>query len=142
MKEIIIYPISSGVAVIFPSGEIPLRDVIGKDVPSEEYKVISVDDLPDAYFRSAWLYDNNLGITIDINSAKEIQRNKWREARINKFSELDLAFMRAIETNDTNKQLEIASKKQALRDVTLITLPDDLTNIKATWPEILGNNSY
>lgn len=142
MKEIIIYPTSSGVAVIFPSGEIPLQGVIDKDVPSKEYKVISIDDLPDAYFRSAWLYDKDLGITIDINSAKEIQRNKWREARNNKFPELDLAFMRAIETGDTIKQSEITSKKQSLRDVTLIPLPDDLTDIKATWPEILGDNSY
>ena len=120
MKEIIIYPTSSGVAVIFPSGEIPLQNVITKDVPSDQYKIISIDDLPDAYFRSAWLYDNNYGITIDIDFAKEIQRNKWREARTNKFPELDLAFMRAIETGDTNKQSEIVSKKQALRDVTLL----------------------
>jgi len=36
------------------------------------------------------------------------------------------------------KKGEIVAAKQALRDVTLTPLPDDLAGIKATWPDILN----
>lgn len=50
----------------------------------------------------------------------------------------DVSFMRAVEQGDTAKQTEIAALKQLLRDVTTTPLPNTLPEIKATWPEILG----
>ena len=47
--------------------------------------------------------------------------------------------VRTFEANDEEKKAEIISAKQALRDVTLTTLPDDLAGIKATWPDILND---
>jgi hypothetical protein len=35
------------------------------------------------------------------------------------------------------KQQEIASMKQQLRDITAIELPDNLEDLKNTWPSIL-----
>jgi hypothetical protein len=48
--------------------------------------------------------------------------------------------MRAVETGDTAKQQQIATQKQALRDVTTtdlssVTTPEELKNV---WPDILS----
>jgi hypothetical protein len=46
--------------------------------------------------------------------------------------------MKAIEVEDSVAASAIAVQKQELRDVTKITLPDTLPEIKATWPDILN----
>jgi len=79
-------------------------------------------------------------ITVNPDKAKAIWKNKWREARKPLLASLDIEFMKAVETADTNKQAEIASKKQELRDVTntpiLGTTPEE---IKSVWPEVLND---
>ena len=57
-------------------------------------------------------------IKIDIEKAKNIYKDILRSARKPMLEELDLAFMRAVETGNTSLQAEIAAKKQALRDIT------------------------
>ena len=79
-------------------------------------------------------------ITINLDKAKNIQKNRWREARKPLLEKLDTEFMRAVETGDTTKQQQIAAKKQALRDVTntdlsSVTTPEELKNV---WPDILS----
>ena len=79
-------------------------------------------------------------ITINLDKAKNIQKNRWREARKPLLTQLDTEFMRAVESGDTIKQQQIAAKKQALRDVTVtdlstITTPEELKNV---WPDILN----
>lgn len=79
-------------------------------------------------------------ITINLDKAKNIQKNRWREARKPLLTQLDTEFMRAVESGDTVKQQQIAAKKQALRDVTVtdlstITTPEELKNV---WPDILN----
>jgi hypothetical protein len=55
----IIYPVADGIAVIHPSGHLPLDVVARKDVPQDvAYKVIDIADLPeDRTFRAAWEAD-------------------------------------------------------------------------------------
>jgi hypothetical protein len=55
-------------------------------------------------------------ITINLEKAKEIWRNKIRADRQPIFNNLDILYMRALETNDIEKQNEIIIKKQKLRD--------------------------
>lgn len=55
-------------------------------------------------------------ISIDIEQAKNIWRNKLRILRIPILEQLDIQFMKAIESNNTDKQQDIANKKQILRD--------------------------
>jgi hypothetical protein len=79
-------------------------------------------------------------ITINLDKAKEIQKNRWRTARKSILEKLDIEFMRAVENGDTTKQQQIATKKQTLRDVTTtdlstITTPEQLKNV---WPDILS----
>jgi len=78
-------------------------------------------------------------IIVNPDKAKAIWKDKWREARKPLLASLDIEFMKAVETADTEKQAEIASKKQALRDVTNTEINGNTPEeIKAVWPSVLN----
>ena len=131
----ITYPQPNGqVAIVIPTGDV--NDAI-KDVPEGvEYKIVESVDIDNDYF-NAYEFDAELGAKVNIEKAKAIHIDKFRSARTPLLAALDVSFMRAVEAGNTDLQKEIASKKQALRDVTSIELPNALEGIKATWPEVL-----
>lgn len=59
MKRIIYQTPEGGVAVIIPSGELPIEEVARKDVPAGvQFKIIDTVDVPsDRTFRAAWEAD-------------------------------------------------------------------------------------
>jgi len=78
-------------------------------------------------------------IVVNPDKAKSIWKDKWREARKPLLASLDIEFMKAVESADTEKQAEIASKKQALRDVTQTEIVGNTPEeIKAVWPSVLN----
>lgn len=132
----IIYPQADNkLAVIIPTGDV--NDCI-KDVPEGvEYAVVDdLGDLDNDYF-DAFEYAN-LGISCNIDKAKKIHLDKFRAARNPKLAALDVDYMKAIEVEDHEAASAIAVKKQELRDITKIELPDSLPEIKETWPDILS----
>jgi hypothetical protein len=78
-----------------------------------------------------------MSIRINIDKAKAITLDRLRSERAPKLAALDVAFMRAVERGDLLEQASIAAQKQALRDVTKVTLPDDLAVLKDFKPDIL-----
>lgn len=135
----IIYPQEDNkLAVIIPVGN--YQDAI-KDVPEGvEYAVVDdLGSLDDDYF-DAFEY-RNMGISCNIDKAKEIHLDKFRIARKPLLESLDIQYMKALESNDPVKAAEIAAKKQELRDVTKTPLPDTLPEIKEVWPSILTSNN-
>jgi hypothetical protein len=132
----ITYPQPNGqVAVVIPTGDV--NNAI-KDVPAGvEYKIVESVDIDNDYF-NAYEFDAETGAKVNIEKAKAIHLDKFRAARKPKLDKLDIDFMKAVEANNEEKKAEIVAAKQALRDVTLTPLPDDLAGIKATWPEILN----
>lgn len=85
-------------------------------------------------------------ISINLDKAREIHKNKIRAAREPKFAELDIAFMQTVETGDTKKRAVITQKKKALRDATKNPAIEEATlldEIKAAWDEeLLGPSPY
>lgn len=87
-------------------------------------------------------------IKVNIDKAKEIQKNKMRVVRKPLLEKLDVDFVRALELGTDTAS--IAEQKQALRDVTNIvteaeitgTTVDEITSeLKAIWDEdLLGSN--
>jgi len=78
-------------------------------------------------------------IIINPDKAKAIWKDKWREARKPLLASLDIEFMKAVESADAAKQTEIASKKQALRDVTQTEIVGNTPEEnKAVWPSVLN----
>jgi hypothetical protein len=131
----IIYPQADNkLAVIIPAGK--YQDAI-KDVPPDtEYAVVDdLGSLDNDYF-NAFEYAN-LGIVCNIDKAKAIHLDKFRVARLPLLQKLDVDYMKAIEVEDHEAAAAIALKKQELRDVTKIPLPNTLPEIKSTWPDIL-----
>jgi len=83
-------------------------------------------------------------ININMDKARDIYREKVRQARNPKLAAKDVEFQRALETGaDTSA---IVADKQALRDapasaaIEAATTPDEL---KASWDaELLGDSPY
>ena len=80
----------------------------------------------DRTFRGAWQFSGN-AVEVDMVKARDIWRDKIRQARLSEFEALDAAFMKALETGaDTST---IVAQKQALRDA-----PDHVDIDAATTP--------
>jgi hypothetical protein len=67
-------------------------------------------------FRAAWR--DNGKIEVDMPAAREIWRNTLRQLREPLLAALDVAYQKADEKGDAEHKVEIAAKKQVLRDVT------------------------
>lgn len=91
----------------------------------------------DREFRKAWKFDPDKDIDIDIVKAREVWKDKIREARRPLLDALDVEYMRADEAGDAAKKAEIAAKKQALRDATKaagIAAAASIEDLKKVWP--------
>jgi len=76
--------------------------------------------------------------------AKEIHKTNIRDARKSKLAELDIEFVRALETGANTT--DIVAKKQALRDApadSAIDAATDEDGLKGQWnTSILGSSPY
>lgn len=127
-------------------------DIVIKQLEKEGHvcRKIAVSKLPtDTTYERAWFFNDDLIVPIDINpnAAKEILRNKWREARTPLLQSLDAKYMMALERNDTAAMTTISVQKQKLRNMTTeVIIPDRLPSesidayskrLNACWPKIL-----
>tara|TARA_Y100001937_G_scaffold63542_1_gene87096 strand:+ start:617 stop:1090 length:474 start_codon:yes stop_codon:yes gene_type:complete len=152
----IIYTQENGVvAVVHPSDqslkEMTIEEIAERVVPvGTTYSIVADSVIPtDRSFRNSWVgvgigSTSETTITEDMTKAKELHKAKIREARVDKFAELDVEYQRATETSaDTS---DIVAKKQALRDAPAasgITTAVNTTDLKAQWDtSILGSNPY
>ena len=135
MSFIIFPQADNKLAVIIPTGAV--EDCI-KDVPQDTpYAIVdSLEGIDNDYF-DGFVYEDGAAV-VDISKAKLIHLDKFRKARSPKLAKLDVDYMKAIEVEDSVKASQIAIAKQELRDITKITLPDTLPEIKETWPAILN----
>ena len=83
-------------------------------------------------------------INVNMDKARDIHREKVRQARNPKLAAKDVEFQRALETGaDT---ATIVSEKQALRDAPAAAAIDAATTpeeLKAAWDsELLGDSPY
>ena len=77
-------------------------------------------------------------ITIDISKAKEVWKNKIREARKSALEKLDVDFVKAQETSSDTTS--IVADKQTLRDLpSQVDTATTVDEIKAVWNNMLGD---
>jgi hypothetical protein len=84
-------------------------------------------------FRDAWSVNDRPQdgvITVDMDKARNVWRDKIRAARLEEFAVLDAEFLRALESNGDTKA--IAARKKELRDA-----PADSAIDAANTPEAL-----
>jgi phosphotransferase system IIA component len=79
-----------------------------------------------------------MAITIDINKAKKVWKDKIRVKRTNALAKLDIDYMRANESGaDTTS---IVADKQTLRDLpSQVDTATTTDEIKAVWNDMLGD---
>ena len=143
MQYIIYKQSDERIGILIPSDEYikshSIDELVKKDLNNTSDYIVKdfIDDI-DLEYSDAYRLSNNI-VSIDFNEFKEIHKDKWREARKPLLASLDIEFMRAVETSDSDKQAEIASKKQALRDVTQTEIVGNTPEeIKAVWPSVLN----
>ncbi len=96
-------------------------------------------------FRGAWSLSGKV-ISEDMDKAKEIFKNKIREVRAPLLDAEDVAYMKALEANDSSAQTASAEKKKSLRDApaaSAINSADTIDKLKAAWDtSLLGDSPY
>ena len=96
-------------------------------------------------FRGAWTLEGDV-MKEDLSAAKEIFRDKIKEARTPLLASEDVAFMMALENDDASARAASVAKKKALRDATKASAIDAASSIdelKAAWDtSVLGDSPY
>lgn len=97
-------------------------------IGATEYNAAHYAKPAERTFREGWEMIEGTGvISVNMTKAKDIWRNKIRQARIEPLANLDADFMKALETGaDTS---DIVSQKQALRDAPALAAIDEATNV-------------
>ena len=81
-----------------------------------------------------------MSITVNLIKAKDIARNNLRAERAPVLASLDVQFMRAVESGNTELQTATAAQKQALRDITAhesIVNAEDADTLKASMNTLI-----
>lgn len=116
MQVIIFTNSNGGVSVCVPTGELDIMAVKTKDTPSHSI-IVQDTELPQADndFFDAWELSNG-AVTVNLDKAKAITKNRLRMERAPLLAAQDVAFQRALETGaDT---AAIVAEKARLRDIT------------------------
>ena len=99
----------------------------------------------DRLFRDAWSLSGSV-ISEDMTEAKNIFKEKIREVREPLLTTEDANYMKALESNDSDQKVSIATKKTSLRDApaaAAITNATTIAELKAAWDsDLLGANPY
>ena len=141
----IIYTNSDGNLIVIHPVESDITEVAKKAVPDGiAYETVEDSVIPtDRSFREAWK-QNNKTIETDMAKAKEVHKNKIRVARELLLNNLDIEYIKALETGADASA--IIAKKKALRDAPADSAIDAATDeaaLKAQWnTSILGNSPY
>jgi hypothetical protein len=128
------------IAVICPahqSGD--FAELIASQIPETPHKIVNADSLNiDNDYFDAYEFDADAGAVLNMDKAKAIRLDQFREARKPLLEALDVDYMRALEVEDSVAAAAIAVRKQELRDVTKLPLPDSLDELKAFLPSALN----
>jgi hypothetical protein len=115
-------------------------DKDGKTIAAADATVPS-----DRHFRGAWSLSGST-ITEDMTAAKVIFKEKIRAVRAPLLDAQDVAYMKALEDDDSDAQTAAKNAKKALRDApaaSAITNASNITALKAAWDtSVLGDSPY
>ncbi len=136
MNQRIIYSQPDGtVAVVIPTGELPIEQVLAKDVPAGATgEIVDISVIPsDRTFRGAW-EKSGQSVVPNLAKSKTIAHDKRRAARALEFAPLD------IEATIPAKAQQAEAAREAIRqkyDVmqTAMDAATTVEELKALLPE-------
>ena len=118
-------------------------NIIDKDGKSIDASTATVPS--DRHFRNAWSLSGTV-ITEDLTASKVIFKDKIRAVRKDLLEAQDVAYMKALEADDSSAKTAAVNAKTALRDApsaSAITNADTIAKLKAAWDtSVLGTSPY
>lgn len=149
-KRVVFETPEDGVRILIPIPEsecgLTLQQIIQRDIPAGvPYTIVEENDIPkDRLFRDCWKND----LSIDMEKAKTVWQDHWRDVRKSTFKVADIEFLKALQAwvkkniprAEAPELHETIDRSEALRDVTLTDLSGVKTteDLRAVWPEILN----
>jgi hypothetical protein len=122
------------------TSSIVLKD--GSLVHSDEWNGVPSD----RHFRGAWTLNDSDVVVEDLAAAKNIFKDKIRDVRTALLEAQDIAYMKALEADDSSAKTAAVNKKTALRDApaaAAITNATTIDELKAAWDsDVLGTSPY
>lgn len=101
-----------------PTKENIEAEIAKANIPMVSWRFCTLDEIPaDRTFRNAWK-DGGKKIDVEMVKARALTRDRLRTDRAPILAEMDVAFMKALETDDRAMLATVASEKQRLRDIT------------------------
>ena len=99
----------------------------------------------DRHFRNAWKINGSV-ISEDLDTAKEIFKDKIREVRKPLLEAEDVTYMKAMESDDASAKTASVEKKKKLRDApanSAIDSANTIAKLKSAWDtSTLGESPY
>ena len=99
----------------------------------------------DRHFRNAWTLSGTV-ITEDLTASKVIFKDKIRAVRKELLEAQDVAYMKALEADDSSAKTASVNAKTALRNApaaSAIANAANITALKAAWDtNVLGDSPY
>ena len=144
MQVIVLKNEDNTVSIITPAESTidSIIDALPADSEHGIAKAQDVIDISDNDFLEARVFSTKYPyVEVDLTKAKDIWRDKLRKARKPILEQLDVEFMKALESSDSSTIKEIKEKKQELRDITqhsTLKSAKSLDKIKSFWPAILS----
>ena len=127
-----------------PVDPTPFASVVDKDGNEKRYDELTTQPT-DRSFRDAWSLSGTV-ITEDLDAAKDIFKDKVREARKPLLEAEDTVFMKALEDDDATAKANSKTKKDNLRDApaaSAISSATTIDELKAAWDtNLLGDSPY
>lgn len=122
------------------TSSIVLKD--GSLVHSDEWNGVPSD----RHFRGAWTLNDSDVVVEDLAAAKNIFKDKIRDVRTALLEAQDVAYMKALEADDSSAKTAAVNKKTALRDApaaSAITNATTIAELKEAWDsDVLGTSPY
>ena len=115
MTQKIIYATpEGGVAVVHPTGEVPINELVSKVVPAgAKFEIVNESVIPsDRFFRGAWVA-NGAAVEVNLDKAKEIGHDLRRQNRAEEFKPFDEVIAKQIPGVDA---VAAEEARQAIRD--------------------------
>lgn len=139
MKKIVVKLDTGKVAIINPTSE-ATEALLERDALATpgyvSHRTVEEAEIPiSRTFRDAW--EDSDGLKVNLEKARAIKLAEFRRIRSKKLAELDVEAIKAMEAADSVTLKTVTDKKKLLRDVTRVTLPDDVSILEKFLPEIL-----
>lgn len=131
MNNVIVFKNDNGgVSVCIPTGELPIEEVLAKDVPQgRDARIVDSAELPEKHnlFFNAWEMDSQ-SVYVNMDKAKAIGHDMRREERAKEFAPLDIQATIPAKAEEAEAARQVIRDKYAViqQEIDAATTPEEI----------------